>query len=437
MRYVQTGILANTGNVDAEGRLDPSKNIYGLSARDNNKVTMLTGNGIALADLSNKGVLMADGSIVNQVALNPDQSAVNKTRQYTVNGKAVVEVYNDDKDLAPSYFEFTDNGGLVPYTGTAPVAGTHIKTGTAQDTSGEFLVSTVHNTVTSDKVRYSEESHKEQQTNIKAGITTAGSNTTNVDAVFNDRKIIDGSSTQQYTDHGVIGKNTDGSNIYGLEVKKSTTDANGTTTAQTTVTAEGIKTSGVIEASDFLVGGKSIVQNIETSVGEATKEVVTKVETQLADNKAFVTEAVTEVNGKVAAVETGLTAAAADRQAIRAEAVTGDAATLASANAYTNTQVSNVNSRVSQLNSRVDDVEKTSYRGIAIALAAQQQIPNIGAGQFAVFGGVGHYEGESAAALGVASVFADGRTSVSAALGVAGGSEVGGRVGVSYVFGGK
>jgi len=115
----------------------------------------------------------------------------------------------------------------------------------------------------------------------------------------------------------------------------------------------------------------------------------------------------------------------------------GDTATLASANAYTNTQVANVNSRVSQLNSRIDDVEKTSYRGIAIALAAQQQIPNIGAGQFAVFGGVGHYEGESAAALGVASVFADGRTSVSAALGFAGGSEVGGRVGVSYVFGGE
>jgi hypothetical protein len=115
----------------------------------------------------------------------------------------------------------------------------------------------------------------------------------------------------------------------------------------------------------------------------------------------------------------------------------GDTATLVSANAYTNTQVANVNSRVNQLNSRVDDVEKTSYRGIAIALAAQQQIPNIGAGQFAVFGGVGHYEGESAGALGVASVFADGRTSVSAALGFAGGSEVGGRVGVSYVFGGK
>src|SRR5690606_24254766 len=95
------------------------------------------------------------------------------------------------------------------------------------------------------------------------------------------------------------------------------------------------------------------------------------------------------------------------------------------------------NSTAARLNSRIDDVEQTAYRGVAIALAAQQQIPNIGAGQFAVFGGVGHYEGETAGALGVASVFADGRTSLSAALGFAGGNEVGGRVGVSYVFGGK
>ncbi|WP_180174944.1 YadA C-terminal domain-containing protein, partial [Acinetobacter sp. YH01022] len=145
----------------------------------------------------------------------------------------------------------------------------------------------------------------------------------------------------------------------------------------------------------------------------------------------------TRVDTEAATRAAGLAAAATDRQAIRSEFANGDVATLASANAYTNTQVANVNSRVNQLNTRVDDVEKTSYRGIAIALAAQQQIPNIGAGQFAVFGGVGHYEGESAGALGVASVFADGRTSVSAAIGFAGGNEVGGRVGVSYVFGGK
>ena len=102
---------------------------------------------------------------------------------------------------------------------------------------------------------------------------------------------------------------------------------------------------------------------------------------------------------------------------------------LDSANEYTNT-------RVNQLNSRISDVEKTAYRGVAIALAAQQQVPNIKPGQFAVFGGVGHYESETAGALGVVGALNE-RTSLSAAVGVAGGNEVGGRIGVAYVFGGK
>ena len=114
-----------------------------------------------------------------------------------------------------------------------------------------------------------------------------------------------------------------------------------------------------------------------------------------------------------------------------------DVKVLASANAYTDAQIGAFGSTAARLNKRINDVEETAYRGIAIALAAQQQIPNIGAGQFAVFGGVGHYEGESAGALGLAGVLADGRTSLSAALGAAGNGEVGGRVGVAYVFGGK
>ncbi|AXY56138.1 hypothetical protein CDG60_05875 [Acinetobacter chinensis] len=107
-----------------------------------------------------------------------------------------------------------------------------------------------------------------------------------------------------------------------------------------------------------------------------------------------------------------------------------DANTLASARSY-------ADSRAVQLNNKLNNIEKTAYRGVAIAMASQQPVPNIKAGQYAVFGGIGHYEGESAGALGVASVFADGQTSVSGAFSVAGGGEVGGRVGVSYVFGGK
>ncbi len=99
-------------------------------------------------------------------------------------------------------------------------------------------------------------------------------------------------------------------------------------------------------------------------------------------------------------------------------------------------EINRIDSRVNQLNSRVDDVQKTAYRGIAIALAAQQAVPNIGPGQVAVFGGVGHYEGETAGSIGVVTSFTD-RISASGAFGFAGGNEFGGRVGVAYVFGGK
>ncbi|MGN0935641.1 YadA C-terminal domain-containing protein [Acinetobacter amyesii] len=394
IRYVQTGILANTGTGPVT---DPSKNIYGLSARDNANVTMLTGNGIALADLSNKGTLQTDGSVASSVLVKSQVSGTQKTREYDVNGKRVLEVYNNDegRELASTYYEITGNGtGLVEWTGTTPVAGTHIKTGTAQYDAGTFEISKVHNTVTNKNVTYSESVSTTDQTRVQAGITTPGSATTNVDTTFD--KTAPQIKVEQAVSTGVIGKNADGSNKYGTEVVK--TDANGT--QKTEITASGINTTGVINAADYQIGGVSIVDGIKTSVDTAVAGATEAIDAKVA-----------EVDTKIVEVDARLT--------------------------QFNTTAANLNSRVDQLNSRVNEVEETAYRGVAIALAAQQQIPNIGAGQFAVFGGVGHYEGESAGALGVASVFADGRTSLSAAIGVAGGSEVGGRVGLSYVFGGK
>ena len=218
---------------------------------------------------------------------------------------------------------------------------------------------------------------------------------------------------------------------YQLSISK--TD-NGVTNS-TTVNASGISTGQITLAGQDLA--TTIANGDAATLASANLYTDGQVANEAAARAAADTQLQANIDTEAATRAAGLAAAATDRQAIRSEFANGDVATLASANAYTNTQVANVNSRVNQLNTRVDDVEKTSYRGIAIALAAQQQIPNIGAGQFAVFGGVGHYEGESAGALGVASVFADGRTSVSAAVGFAGGNEVGGRVGVSYVFGGK
>lgn len=105
----------------------------------------------------------------------------------------------------------------------------------------------------------------------------------------------------------------------------------------------------------------------------------------------------------------------------------GDMATLAKANSY-------ANDRIGAVGHRLDKLEKTAYRGVAISLAAQQAVPNLNPGNTAVFGGVGHYQGESAVSFGMTSLLDNGRTSVSAAFGFAS-SEVGGRVGVAYVFG--
>ena len=151
----------------------------------------------------------------------------------------------------------------------------------------------------------------------------------------------------------------------------------------------------------------------------------TAIRGEMATETTRVNKAMSDGNSATLASANANTATTAT--AIRSEMTAGNASTLASANKYTD-------GRVNQLRSKLDDVEQTAYRGVAIALAAQQAIPNLKPGNVAVFGGVGHYEGETAGALGLATLLGDGRTSLSAALGFAE-SQIGGRVGVSYVFG--
>ncbi|MFW2162499.1 YadA-like family protein [Acinetobacter beijerinckii] len=97
-------------------------------------------------------------------------------------------------------------------------------------------------------------------------------------------------------------------------------------------------------------------------------------------------------------------------------------------------EVNRLDGRLDQTSRRLDDIEKSAYRGVAIALAAQQAVPNIRSGQVALFAGVGHYEGETAGSVGVVTSFIANRISLSGAVGFAGGNEVGGRVGISYSF---
>jgi len=97
-------------------------------------------------------------------------------------------------------------------------------------------------------------------------------------------------------------------------------------------------------------------------------------------------------------------------------------------------EVNRIDGRLDQATRRLDDIEKSAYRGVAIALAAQQAVPNIRSGQIALFAGVGHYEGETAGSVGLVTSFISNRVSLSGAVGFAGGNEVGGRIGLSYAF---
>ena len=197
---------------------------------------------------------------------------------------------------------------------------------------------------------------------------------------------IAGSSQTLGSDKVVLGVVTnDHKDKYGVSAVK---EKDGKVLSSSVLTASGITTSGYIKANTIEIDGQDL--------GESLKEINTDIETNangIKNNK----DAIAKVDKKI----------------------------------------EQLNDRATDLNTRINDVEKTANRGVAISLAAQQQVPNIGAGQTAFYGGVGHYESESAFALGLTTVFGNGRTSLSGAVGVAGGSEVGGRVGIAHVFGGK
>ena len=346
----------------------------------------------------------------------------NGTSSYTSAAKTVDSEWAEDSQetiYQAGDIRRTETGSESQSTTTTDVA-----TGNSQTyaTNGQFA-STEFNTVTglraSQAVLSTEAAERQESlSQTEAGVTTS----TTVVRGYEDEQRSDESVTLT-----VYGSETnvaaDGSQTVLAKSETTVVDkfgieeSNQLTQANTNITAAGAATTTTQQRTDDVTG----IQLEKTVAGTTTQTSSTTIEAGRIeiDGVALTAEGLNANNTRVQNLANGV----ADT----------DAANLGQVRAYYN----DVSGRVNQLNSRVDDVEKTSYRGIAIALAAQQQIPNIGAGQFAVFGGVGHYEGESAGALGVASVFADGRTSVSAALGFAGGNEVGGRVGVSYVFGGK
>ncbi|MCG2607731.1 YadA-like family protein [Acinetobacter sp. SM34] len=322
----------------------------------------------------------------------------------------------------------TETGSESQSTTTKDVATGNSLTYATQDKSA----STKFNTETGLLATQDVLSTKSRESQESLSITEAG--------VTTSKTVVRGSETEKRSDRSstktVYGSQTNvaGDGSQTVLAKSATTvvdkfgieESNQLTQANTNITAAGAATTTTQQRTDDVSGIK--LEKTVTLEGASTQRVAGTTQT----SSTIISAGEISVDG-VSITANGLNANNTVVSNVANGVADSDAANLGQVRSYYN----DVSGRVNQLNTRVDDVEKTSYRGIAIALAAQQQIPNIGAGQFAVFGGVGHYEGESAGALGLASVFADGRTSVSAAVGFAGGNEVGGRVGVSYVFGGK
>ncbi|MDM1323892.1 YadA-like family protein [Acinetobacter pseudolwoffii] len=338
-------------------------------------VTGLTGNGLTVVDAPVGSIVDLEKGTVTTVKLSDDAVTTRAELQAfaTEDGARVFEIQN-------KYYQVEGNK-LVDFKGDVDEL-TLVGAGVSDTTTGGS-VDTLVNTgfVSSQNVTYGE-SKTSVVNGTSINVASTNPNVANPESGDVYQVTAAGQTTSSSKDvkTGIIAVDQAGNKTYGLQATNTT---DGKVTAQTTVTAAGIETTGDIAFVDAATGAKTSVKGY---LEETSKAVDAKVDAALVEVDSRLTQ---------------------------------------------------FNSTAARLNSRIDDVEKTAYRGVAIALAAQQQIPNIGAGQFAVFGGVGHYEGESAGALGVASVFADGRTSVSAALGFAGGNEVGGRVGVSYVFGGK
>lgn len=206
---------------------------------------------------------------------------------------------------------------------------------------------------------------------------------------------------------------TDLSNTFTAYGSETVTAANGVTT---TISKKDVEVFDKFETFD-----SSTLSRTETKVAadkSSTSNTATRVDSV---NGVVLTETLT--NTDVA----GKTSTNSRTTSLNASGLTTDRITLNGRDLQT---------ELNNMGNAVDDVQRKAYRGIAIALAAQQAVPNIKPGQVAVFGGVGHYEGETAGSIGVVTSFTD-RISASGAFGFAGGDEFGGRVGIAYVFGGN
>ena len=428
------------GNVDSKTTNDVTLYAHGQSDkyRDSVKTSTETGNGKTY-ELNAKG-----------------EAVVKDTYEYTDNEKTTAVNYQEGKNALASSTVTESNGTQKIVTDTSSTA----SKGSAK---AEDLVYQADQKIATEKKAESNfetaVSNKDKSSYTYAQSAKSHEVVNNTDMGLLASQDVKQTNTSERTEAlaktGTDGKSTNVSITRGTDSVLRTDES---TTAkvygsETNTAADGVKT--VVAKTQTSVSDKfntfesDTINRTETKVA-ADKTSTAKSETRV-DNVQGITlteeKITTDAAGKATTTVVGSTSIKAGEIKVGDVTINADKGLNAGnkvignvANGVVDSDAANmgqVRSFASDLNRRVDDVESTAYRGIAIALAAQQPVPNIQPGQFAVFGGVGHYEGESAGALGVTTVFGDGRTSLSGAIGVAGGSEVGGRIGVSYVFGGK
>ena len=384
------------------------------------------------------------------------EAVVAETYEYTDNAKTTAVNYQEGKNALTS-------STITESNGTEKVVTDARTTASKGSAKAEDLVYQADQKIETEKKAESNfetvVSNKDKSGYTYTQATKAHNVVNNTDMGLLASQDVKQTNTSERTEGlkqtGADGKTTDISITRGSDVTQRTDES---------ATAK-VYGSETITAAD---GGKTVVAKTQTSVADKfntfESDTINRTETKVAADKTSTAKSETRVDnvqgitlteekittdaaGKATTTVVGSTSIKAGEIKVGDVTINADKGLNAGnkvignvANGVVDSDAANmgqVRSFASDLNRRVDDVESTAYRGIAIALAAQQPVPNIQPGQFAVFGGVGHYEGESAGALGVTTVFGDGRTSLSGAIGVAGGSEVGGRIGVSYVFGGK
>ena len=166
-------------------------------------------------------------------------------------------------------------------------------------------------------------------------------------------------------------------------------------------------------ASNYDVAGAADTEQTRAVAAEAT----------LQDN--IDAEALARANADSALqnnIDNEVARATAQEAAIRGEIATGNARTLASANAYTD--------------KKVDTLEKNVSGGVAAATALSAvEVSNVKKGEVSVGGGYGYYNSQSAMALGAAMGLSDS-WSINAGAGIASGdkTQVAFRAGTNYKF---